>query len=106
MIRRLLREDFRSGRLDAAPSKAEVLGELCDRLNFDQDAAAQLHKQLYREKLASVVEDKKITGALSGPPLSQVPFLAELLRHDACIEQGTSRGFAMAAATTSSWRSS
>lgn len=48
--------------MDAAPSKAEVLGQLCDRLNFDDEAAAQLHKQLYREKLSSLVEKKKITG--------------------------------------------
>jgi hypothetical protein len=60
--RRLLHEEFRSGRLDAAPSKAEVLGELCERLNFDPDAAAQLHKQLYSEKLSDVAKDKKITG--------------------------------------------
>lgn len=60
--RRLLREEFTSGRLDAAPSKAEVLGQLCDRLNFDDEAAAQLHKQLYREKLTSIVEKKNITG--------------------------------------------
>ncbi|CAL8468289.1 g7829 [Coccomyxa elongata] len=59
--KRLLREEFASGRLDAAPSKAEVLGQLCDRLNFDDEAAAQLHKQLYSEKLTSLVEKKKIT---------------------------------------------
>ena len=47
---------FTSGKLDEAPSKAEVLGELCDRLNFEDEAAAQLHKQLYREKLTSLVE--------------------------------------------------
>ena len=63
--RRLLREEFTSGRLDAAPSKAEVLGQLCDRLNFDDEAASQLHKQLYREKLTSVAEKKKISGGLS-----------------------------------------
>ena len=60
--RRLLREQFRNGRLDAATSKAQVLEELCDKLNFDADAAAALHKQLYREKLMSVVADKRISG--------------------------------------------
>jgi hypothetical protein len=64
--RRLLREQFRNGRLDAATSKAEVLEELCDKLNFDPDAAAALHKQLYREKLLSVVADKKISGEPPG----------------------------------------
>ena len=65
--RRLLREQFRNGRLDAATSKAEVLEELCDELNFDADAAAALHKQLYREKLLSVVADKKISGEHPAP---------------------------------------
>ena len=68
--RRLLREQFKNGRLDAATSKAEVLEELCDKLNFDADAAAALHKQLYREKLTSVVADKKISGDLGTPRLS------------------------------------
>ena len=65
--RRLLREQFKNGRLDAATSKAEVLEELCDKLNFDPDAAAALHKQLYREKLLSVVADKKISGEQTIP---------------------------------------
>ncbi len=62
--RRLLREQFKNGRLDAATSKAEILEELCDKLNFDPDSAAALHKQLYRERLTSVVADKKISGEL------------------------------------------
>jgi hypothetical protein len=62
--RRLLREEFTSGRLDAAPSKAAVLGELCERLGFDAAAAAALHRQLYRERLeALLAEDKRIGGA-------------------------------------------
>ena len=60
----MLREQFNNGRLDAAASKAEILEELCDKLNFDPDAAASLHKQLYRERLTSVVADKKISGDL------------------------------------------
>ncbi|KAK9915263.1 hypothetical protein WJX75_006851 [Coccomyxa subellipsoidea] len=59
--KRMLKELFTNGKLEAAPSKAEVLGDLCDRLNFDGEAAAQLHKQLYREKLTSLVEKKKLT---------------------------------------------
>ena len=62
--RRMLREQFNNGQLDAAASKAEILEELCDKLNFDPDAAASLHKQLYRERLTSVVADKKISGDL------------------------------------------
>ena len=75
----MLREQFNNGRLDAAASKAEVLEELCDNLNFDPDAAAALHKQLYRERLMSVVADKKISGGLSSLLGSQtatgLPFL-------------------------------
>jgi hypothetical protein len=59
--RRALREAFQSGRLDAAPSKAEVLGDLCDSLAFDSEAAAALHKQLYREKLTSLAEKKRLS---------------------------------------------
>ncbi|KAK9839292.1 hypothetical protein WJX81_005958 [Elliptochloris bilobata] len=59
--RRLLREEFTSGRLDAAASKAAVLGELCERLGFDAEAAAALHRQLYRERLeALLAADKRI----------------------------------------------
>ena len=68
----MLREQFNNGRLDAAASKAEILEELCDKLNFDPDAAAALHKQLYRERLTSVVADKKISGDLCLPHESQL----------------------------------
>lgn len=60
--RALLREEVSNGRLDAAQSKAEVLGDLCNRLQFDPDAAAALHKQLYRQKLDSLLEKKHLTG--------------------------------------------
>ncbi len=74
--RRLLREEFTSGRLDAAPSKAAVLGELCERLGFDAEAAAGLHRQLYRERLeALLAEDKRIGGTRPGLGLG-CPMLA------------------------------
>ena len=63
--RALLREEVSSGRLDKAPSKADVLAELCNRLNFDPDAASALHKQLYRQKLDSLLEKKGLTGETS-----------------------------------------
>jgi hypothetical protein len=44
-----------------------VLGELCERLGFDAEAAAGLHRQLYRERLeALLAEDKRIGGAHLG----------------------------------------
>ena len=71
----MLREQFNNGRLDGAASKAEILEELCEKLNFDPDAAASLHTQLYREKLTSVVADKKISGDLGFLPESHLPSL-------------------------------
>jgi hypothetical protein len=59
--RRLLREEVTSGRLAAAESKAEVLGELVERVRFDAEAAAAFHTALYKQKLASLLEKKKLT---------------------------------------------
>lgn len=59
--RKLLREEVTSGRLDAAPSKAEVLGDLVDKVRWDGDAAMELHKSLYRQKLSSFLEKKSLT---------------------------------------------
>lgn len=56
-----------SGRLDNAPSKADVLADLCNKLNFDPDAASALHKQLYRQKLDSLLEKKRLTGTAERP---------------------------------------
>ena len=64
--RRLLREEVTSGRLDAAPSKAAVLQQLCERLKFNPEAASALHKSLYRQKVDQILEEKKkITGDLA-----------------------------------------
>ena len=65
----MLRDEVTSGRLDAAASKADVLGDLCSRLNFDPESASALHKQLYRQKLDTLLEKKHLTGgrvSLSG----------------------------------------
>jgi hypothetical protein len=48
-----------SGRLDAAPSKAAVLQQLCERLKFNPEAASALHKSLYRQKIDQILEEKK-----------------------------------------------
>ena len=52
-----------SGELEAAESKAEVLGELCDLLKLDPASAASLHSSLYRQKLATILEKKYISDA-------------------------------------------
>ena len=65
--RRLLREEVTSGRLDAAPSKAAVLQQLCERLKFNPEAASALHKSLYRQKIDQILEEKK---KIAGVPAS------------------------------------
>ena len=64
ICRNLLREEVNSGRLDAAPSKAAVLDDLCTRLHFDVETAGALHRQLYRQKLDSLLEKKSLTGTI------------------------------------------
>lgn len=62
VYRNLLRGEFTSGRLEAAPSKAAVLAELCERVRFDDEAAKALHASIYRQKLTNLLEKKKLTG--------------------------------------------
>ncbi|KAK9829243.1 hypothetical protein WJX72_004725 [[Myrmecia] bisecta] len=59
--RQLLREEVTSGRLDAAPSKAAVLEQLCEKLRFSPEAAGALHKNLYKQKLDTLLEKRKLT---------------------------------------------
>jgi hypothetical protein len=57
----LLREAVTSGVLDAAASKAEMLGELVEKVQWDSEAALSLHESLYRQKLSSFLEKSSIT---------------------------------------------
>ncbi len=59
----LLREAVTSGALDSAASKAEMLGELVDKVQWDSEAALALHESLYRQKLSSFLDKKSITDA-------------------------------------------
>lgn len=59
--RKLLRDEVTSGRLDAAASKAEVLGDLVDKVRWDGDAAMELHRNLYRQELSTLLEKKTLT---------------------------------------------
>ena len=59
----LLKEAVVSGALDSATSKAEMLGELVDKVQWDSEAALALHESLYRQKLSSFLEKKSITDA-------------------------------------------
>ena len=59
--RRSLRAEVTSGRLDAAPSKAAVLGELCERLSFDAADAAAMHVEIYKQKADALVAKGSLT---------------------------------------------
>lgn len=59
----LLREAVTSGALDAAASKAELLGELVEKVQWDSEAALSLHESLYRQKLSSFLDKSSITDA-------------------------------------------
>lgn len=39
----------------------QVLGELVEKSGYSPQAAAELHKQLYRQKLTGLVAKKKLT---------------------------------------------
>ena len=59
-----MREEFRSGRLAAASSKAAALQALCDRLKFDPNEAAAINRDLFTERIETFLEDEKLTGKL------------------------------------------
>ena len=59
--RRALRAEVTSGRLDSAPSKAAVLGELCERLSFDAADAAAMHVEIYKQKAEALVSKGSLT---------------------------------------------
>lgn len=61
LYRRLLREEVTSKRIDAAADPQTVLAALAARVRFSPEAATELHKQLYRAKMASLVEKGKLT---------------------------------------------
>jgi len=63
LYKKLLREQVTSGKLDAAESPAQVLGDMCDRVGFSPEAALDLHKGLYKAKLVTLTEGRTLTDA-------------------------------------------
>lgn len=57
--RRQLRDEFRSGRLEKAPKKAQALQALCDGLGYDPEAAVSVHKGIFIERIESFLNEKK-----------------------------------------------
>ncbi|CAI5464387.1 unnamed protein product [Closterium sp. Yama58-4] len=61
VYRRKLANLVTGGELDRAASKAEVLQELCDSMKFDPEKAAQIHEEIYRQKLQQCLADKSLS---------------------------------------------
>lgn len=54
LYRKLLREEVTSRRIDDAEAPAKVLSDLVSKSGFSAEAAAELHKSLYRQKMNQV----------------------------------------------------
>ncbi|CAL9130454.1 protein TIC110, chloroplastic-like [Musa acuminata AAA Group] len=61
VYRRRLSRAFSGGDLDAAPSKAAFLQNLCEELHFDPNIASKIHEEIYRQKLRQFVEDGELS---------------------------------------------
>ena len=59
MYRQALRTAVQGGELKAAESKALYLQGLCDRLRFDPAKALAIHTDVYRNKLKSILDEKR-----------------------------------------------
>ncbi|KAJ7564728.1 hypothetical protein O6H91_02G030900 [Diphasiastrum complanatum] len=81
VYRRRLSQAVTGGELEAAPSKAVFLQNLCDSLHFDPENASKVHEEIYRQKLEQCVAD----GSLSDEDVSALLRLRILL----CIPQET-----------------
>jgi len=57
IYRRMLAKAVQNGDLDAAPSKAVFLQNLCETLQFDPAKASAVHTEIYRSKLEQCVAD-------------------------------------------------
>ncbi|KAJ0969975.1 hypothetical protein J5N97_022852 [Dioscorea zingiberensis] len=79
VYRRRLSQAFSGGELDAAPSKASFLQNLCDALHFDPHKASEIHEEIYRQKLQQCVAK----GELNEEDVSSLLRLRVLL----CIPQ-------------------
>ncbi|KAL6967787.1 hypothetical protein U1Q18_033596 [Sarracenia purpurea var. burkii] len=61
VYRKRLAHSVSSGVLEAAPSKAEFLQNLCDELHFDPQKAIEIHEEIYRQKLQQAVFDGELS---------------------------------------------
>jgi hypothetical protein len=75
VYRKLLSDKVKSGELEAAPSKADFLQDLCDKLQFDPVVASRVHEDIYRQK----IENVSATGSVSEEDSSALLRLRVLL---------------------------
>lgn len=75
VYRRRLSQAFSGGELEAAPSKAAFLQNLCEALHFDPHKASEIHEEIYRQKLQQCVAK----GELSEEDVSSLLRLRVLL---------------------------
>ncbi|CAG9464797.1 unnamed protein product [Pedinophyceae sp. YPF-701] len=59
--RRKLREEYRSGRLEAAESPAGVLNTLVEDLHMDGDVAMKINREVFELRWDQLLEGKKLT---------------------------------------------
>ncbi|XP_072984066.1 protein TIC110, chloroplastic isoform X1 [Typha latifolia] len=60
VYRKRLSKVFNSD-LEAAPSKAAFLQNLCEELHFDPENASKMHEEIYRQKLQQFVADGELS---------------------------------------------
>lgn len=66
-------------RLDAAASPASVLQMLCDRVRFRPEAALELHRQLYKSKMMTLLEARKGHGGLTDADVEELKRIRRIL---------------------------
>eukprot|EP00798_Chlamydomonas_sp_ICE-L_P030469 gene30469-35480_t len=70
LYKELLRAEVLSKRIDEAP--ATVLQALCQKVRFSPEAAMELHKELYKNKLKNVLEAKQVLSDADEADLARV----------------------------------
>eukprot|EP00798_Chlamydomonas_sp_ICE-L_P010243 gene10243-8160_t len=72
LYKKLLREEVVSKRIDEAADPADVLKSLCEKVRFSPEAATELHKQLYKQKIGAILDERKEFNAQDIEDLARV----------------------------------
>lgn len=65
LYRRMLKEEVTSKRLEAAASPAQVLQTLCEKSRFSAESAMDMHRQLYKQKVQSLLLKGRLSQEVS-----------------------------------------